>query len=372
MRVWSNMDLRWKVLKHPSVLSGYMVSQFGDVRVGLEDDLIIRADYHSSNGYDFILLVNDKNRPQYFPIDEIVAVTFINVPKKLMDKPLKVNHINGDTHDISLDNLEWIEDVEEWNDIIFPNVRPHMYEVSNWGNIRRKYSNYLKAQTPSRKGYLLTWFMNENIKDKPLHIPIHRIVCYQYMPIENPSEFQVNHINGIKTDNIPKNLEWCTNSMNTEHKMMSGLHTKRPSRISTDEIDMVLDLFMKDYTPLQVYQLLDHEKYPNLTENVIRDIRRFKKTYRRSNKYDISKIHFKRIINNPPRNFSRLNVVTLDVIRDIFMEYDGSIEKTYNECLKLKIDASKAMIQGIKYGVYTRSYKYDLTKSKCYPWIRKD
>lgn len=65
-------------------------------------------------------------------------------------------------------------------------------------------------------------------------------------------------------------------------------------------------------------------------------------------------------------------MITLDVIRDILMEYDGSIEKTYNECLKLKIDASKAMIQLIKYGRYTRSYKYDLTKSKCYPWIRKD
>ena len=49
-----------------------------------------------------------------------------------------------------------------------------------------------------------------------------------FNPVENMENLEVNHINGDKSDNSLKNLEWCSGSFNIRHSLQTGL--RNPAR----------------------------------------------------------------------------------------------------------------------------------------------
>jgi hypothetical protein len=105
------------------------------------------------------------------------------------------------------------------------------YQISNFGRIRsltKKSGGRLLTPIKTNKGYLTVRLYNESGYKQ---LKIHRLVALTF--IDNPLlKEQVNHINGIKTDNNINNLEWVNNQENQIHAISLGLSKIEPGEKS--------------------------------------------------------------------------------------------------------------------------------------------
>lgn len=125
---------------------------------------------------------------------------------------------------------------ETWKDI--PNYVGG-YQISNYGRVKTLKRRYIKKNGipitineklrkahVGKRGY---WTVQLKFEGRARQEYIHRLMAVTFL--DNPrSKKEVNHINGIKTDNSISNLEWSTHKENMSHAKEAGLYLRTTHR----------------------------------------------------------------------------------------------------------------------------------------------
>lgn len=133
-----------------------------------------------------------------------------------------------------LENVEWREILESTG----------KYLISNLGEVLHKRKNRIVRPWVNNNGYQMVSFTNKD--KKVVHRAIHRLVMENFSlnPDQKP---QVNHKDGIKTNNHLSNLEWVTQSENQNHavkyKLQPGGEQKPNAKLNTKIVLYIRNLY---------------------------------------------------------------------------------------------------------------------------------
>ncbi len=161
------------------------------------------------------------------------------------------------------------------------------YQVSNLGRVRSWKSGgkivTKRAKTPrilrpymSKCGYRKCVIFINNKRNKH---KISRLVGKAFL--SNPQEKpQINHINGVKTDDFLKNLEWCTRSENQIHAYKNKLQLPRQGELcgtsKLKEVDVLRIINSYESGEYTQYQLAKMNNINQSTVNRIVNNKRWK------------------------------------------------------------------------------------------------
>jgi len=124
-----------------------------------------------------------------------------------------------------------------------------LYQVSNLGRVKslERYKKngknslqlipeYFKTTKQNNKTGYVQVDLYKNNKRKNWNL--HRLILSTF---KGYSKLDVNHINGIKTDNRLENLEYCTRKENMKHAWDNGLceNVRRQSKIQAQKLNFI-------------------------------------------------------------------------------------------------------------------------------------
>ena len=114
-------------------------------------------------------------------------------------------------------NIPKVKEDETWVNVLH---YENLYLVSNYGRIFSLISNKIRKAVIHKNGYAQVMLSNEK---KIKLVLVHRIVM---MSFNHESTLEVDHINGIKTDNRLINLRYCTRFENENFKIRQNKSSK--------------------------------------------------------------------------------------------------------------------------------------------------
>jgi hypothetical protein len=158
------------------------------------------------------------------------------------------------------------------------------YEASNLGRIRSlnyKKTGLVKVLQPARStdGYLKTMLQRDD--KKYITIAVHRKIAQTFHG--HPEGKEVNHIDGVKTNNQSDNLEWITHSQNCKHSFDMNLQKPKTGELNG----------MSKLTPDQV-------RHARKLKN---EGGRFWGRNELAEKWGIAPKHLQKIVNNPEKTW---------------------------------------------------------------------
>jgi len=212
-------EKKWKRLL--DIYNNYEVSEYGDVR-NFTTKKILKPE--NINGYHRVTLsTGSRDSKRKIFIHLLVVICFLEYDENLYSidhidrNPLnnhysnlrqcnmKENNNNKDKNSIKpkIENKEKeiVITSETWKKLTLKDK--NIIEVSDYGRIRN--GDFITKGQVLTKGYCS---YNGYL--------VHKLVAEAFLP-NDKENLVVNHINGNKTDNNVKNLEWISQSENTKH-----------------------------------------------------------------------------------------------------------------------------------------------------------
>lgn len=252
---------------------------------------------------------------------------------------------------------------EVWYPILdnaIPNV-VHQYWISNYGRVVSLANNkeLFLALTPDNKGYL-SFNLRLTVPPYKKYCRVHRIVMLVFRPILHPERYQVNHKDGVKTNNRISNLEWCTNEYNTIHAFENNLKDRLFSDEQAHLICKCLMMTMK-YSDIAKELKIPYSK--NI-EQALSAILHGRNYVRISKQYDLKsviKVYIERY-KESSKKFSdeEIHTICKCLVKDMSNKEIANI---------LGVDCTGDFIGNVR-GIYKRKYHLDISNQYKFPEVR--